>query len=311
MIIIDGHCDSIADHVDNKRSLDQRTGQGHLDLPRLREGGVSVQFFASFVEPKYKGSEAVVRCLQLVQGCRKLICDNPQHLLHLFSSKDILEALDSGKTAVLLSVEGGGALGGNLFMLQILYALGVRALGLTWNVANELAGGVSEPGGLTRFGRQVITEMSGLGMLVDVSHLCDEAFWDVLSCTKSPVIASHSCCKSLRDHPRNLNDAQIKALADCGGVIGINLYTQFLKGDTADLMDVVKHIDHICQLVGPDHVGIGSDFDGCESVPKGLEDVTKLSDIAWALQGKGYNSMDVEKIMGGNFVRVIKQVIDL
>jgi membrane dipeptidase len=145
--------------------------------------------------------------------------------------------------------------------------------------------------------------------LVDVSHLSDEAFWDVLGCSTQPVIASHSCCRSLREHPRNLSDEQIKALAAKGGLIGINFYTQFLKGASADLLDVIRHIEHVCELVGPDYVGIGSDFDGCESVPKGLEDVTKLPNLATALQKKGYKTADVDKIMGGNFFRVIKQVI--
>jgi membrane dipeptidase len=309
LIIVDGHCDSIGEHVDNKRLLNVHSSQGHLDLPRLRVGGVTVQFFASFIEAEYKGNQAAIRGLRLVEGCRKLVMDNPEYLLLLSGYKTIEEALLTGRTAALLSVEGGEALGGNLFMLRVLYHLGVRALGLTWNNANDLAGGVAEPGGLTGFGREVVQEMNALGMLVDVSHLSDEAFWDVLGCSTQPVIASHSCCRSLREHPRNLSDEQIKALAAKGGLIGINFYTQFLKGASADLLDVIRHIEHVCELVGPDYVGIGSDFDGCESVPKGLEDVTKLPNLATALQKKGYKTADVDKIMGGNFFRVIKQVI--
>ena len=307
--VVDAHCDTISAYLSGERDLVKGSTDGHLDLPRLRQGGVTVQFLASFIETEYKPKLSVIRGLELVEGCRRLIAANPEYLLLLDSYADIEKAMNSKRTAALLSVEGGEILGGKLFMVSMLYRLGVRSLCLTWNHANEIAGGVSEPGGLTKFGVDVIREMNRLGMLVDVSHLSDKGFWDVLQVSQDPVIASHSCCRSLCDHPRNLTDEQIKALAQKGGVIGINFYSKFLTGGQAGLNDVVRHIDHICSLVGSDHVGLGSDFDGCGSLPVGLEDVSRLPALGQALLDKGYSREEMEKIMGGNFLRVIRKVI--
>ncbi|HEX3015396.1 MAG TPA: dipeptidase [Desulfobacteria bacterium] len=306
-MIVDGHCDTIADYLLGYRDLTVRGLEGHVDLPRLRAGGVAVQFFACFVESKYKPAHVLERGLQLVEACRRLIDNNPNALTLLTGVDDIPKAAQ--RTAVLISIEGGEILNGQAFMLSLLYRLGVRAMGLTWNYANALAGGVAEPGRLTAFGKQVVKEMNRLGMLVDVSHLSDPAFWDVVKVTEQPVIASHSCCRTLCAHPRNLTDQQIRAIAETGGVIGINFYTEFVTGGEAGLADVIRHIDHICTLVGPDYVGIGSDFDGCLTVPKGLEDVTCLPALADTLLATGYKGEEVAKIMGGNFIRVIRKVI--
>ncbi len=305
--LVDGHCDSIAGHVAGEWDL--TVGGGRLSLPMLRQAGVAVQFFACFVKEDGKPESLILRGLELVEGCRRLIAENPADLCLLETAARLDEVLDTGKTAILLSVEGGKILGGKLFMLSLLYRLGVRSLILTWNYANDLAGGVREPGGLTTFGRDVVREMDRLGMLVDVSHLSDPAFWDVLDVSVRSVIASHSCCRSLYDHPRNLTDGQIKALAEQGGVIGINFYTEFLTGGKAALEDVVRHVDHVCSLVGPDFVGLGSDFDGCESLPVGLENAGCLPALMQALLDRGYSEENTAKIAGGNFLRVIRQVL--
>lgn len=307
--VVDAHCDSISSYVSGKRNLAKMSTNGQIDLPRLRQGGVTVQFFASFVEPEFQGGNAVLRALELVNGTLRLIEHNPEQAMLLTCPTDIQSALDTKRTAILISIEGGSALGGRLFMLDVYYQLGVRAIGLTWNYANELAGGVLEPARLTPLGAQVVNGMNRLGMLVDVSHLSEAAFWDVLEISKSPVIASHSCCRVLCKHPRNLTDEQIKAIAASGGVIGINFYSQFLKGPHASISDVIDHIEHVCAVAGSDHVGIGSDYDGCESLPKGLEDATCLPALTEELFARGYCKDDVAKIIGGNFERVIGQVL--
>lgn len=307
--VVDGHCDSISAYLAGERDLAKKGSGGSLDLPGLRQAGVAVQFFASFIESKHKPNNSVIRGLELVEACRKLICLNPDYLLLLENSGDITLAMESGRTAALLSVEGGEILGGKLFMLSLLHRLGVRSICLTWNQANELAGGVWDPVGLSPFGTEVVREMNRLGMVVDVSHSSDLAFWDVFGVSSKPVIASHSCCRALHNHPRNLTDEQLKALAECGGVIGINFYSNFLTGGKADIGDVVRHIEHVCSLVGPDHVGLGSDFDGCEELPAGLEDVSCLPYLLEALRCRGFSQGDREKIAGGNFMRVIRQVV--
>lgn len=264
---------------------------------------------ASFIETEHKPHNSVHRGLELVKACHRLIEANPDYLLLFRTYSDVCKALDTGRTALLLSVEGGEILGGSLAMLSTLHGLGVRSIGLTWNQANDIAGGVKEPGGLSKFGEEVITEMNRLGMLVDVSHLSDPAFWDVMRVTQTPVIASHSCCRAVHNNPRNLTDDQIKELAAGGGVIGINFYANFLTGGEAKLQDVIRHVEHVCSLVGPDYVGVGSDFDGCDLLPAGLEDTVRLPELAKALLAQGYSGENVEKIMGGNFFRVLNQVI--
>jgi membrane dipeptidase len=307
--VVDAHCDSIEAYVSGQRDLGIASGEGHLDLPRLRLGGVRVQFLASYIEKEHKQAQALMRCLELVEGCLRLIDANPGELLLLTGYGDVTNAVKTDRAAAVLSVEGGAGLGGKLFTLPLLHKLGVRSLTLTWNYANELAGGALEPGKLTDFGRKVVQEMNKLGMMVDVSHLSDLAFWDVLEVSTAPVIASHSCCRALHSHPRNLSDQQIKALAQNKGVVGINFFSTFLSGAKASLEDVVRHIEHICDLVGPEYVGIGSDYDGCTSLPHGLEDVAHLPALTQALLAEGYSSLDVAKIMGGNFLRVIQQVV--
>ncbi|MDA8441954.1 MAG: dipeptidase [Peptococcaceae bacterium] len=307
--IIDAHCDSITAYVAGERDLAKLSEDGHLDLPRLRLGKVRVQFLASFVAPSYQQTQALIRCLELLDGCMRLITANPAELLLFTTSDDIRTAITSDKVAVLLSVEGGEALAGQLYVLRTLYRLGVRSLTLTWNNANELAGGAYKPGPLTAFGHSVVQEMNTLGMLIDVSHLSELAFWDVVKASSQPIIASHSCCRALHDHPRNLSDDQIKALAAGGGVIGINFFADFLTGKEASLADVVRHIEHVCNLVGPKHVGIGSDYDGCASVPEGLDDVTHLPALSEALLARGFSTEDAAGIMGGNFLRVMQEVL--
>jgi len=309
-MLVDGHCDSISSHLAGERNLARIDSGGSLDLPGLKRAGVTVQFFASFIESQHKpGHKAVLRGLDLVEGCLKLIEENPEYLLLFENSQSISRAVESKRTAALLSVEGGEVLGGRLFMLSVLYRLGVRSICLTWNQANELAGGVEEPGGLTPFGTKAVQEMNRLGMLLDLSHLSDPAFWDVLRVSVKPVIASHSCCRALHNHPRNLTDEQLVSLVRNGGVVGINFYNRFLTGGKASLDDVIRHIKHVCTLVGPEHVGLGSDFDGCEELPVGLEHVSCLPNLVQALLKAGFSQADTAKIAGGNFIRVIREVV--
>ncbi|MCL6639101.1 MAG: dipeptidase [Firmicutes bacterium] len=309
--VLDAHCDTLTVLGPQERSLSERSAKGHLDLPRLALGGVRVQFFAAFIAPEFKHAP-VARALELIDRFYRELEQNA-HLLHLVErAADIETALAAGKIAALLAVEGGEALGGELFVLRTLYRLGVRSLTLTWNGRNELADGVGEAaggGGLTRFGKSVVREMNALGMLVDVSHLAERGFWDVLETSAHPVIASHSNCRALLDHPRNLNDRQLKALAEKGGVAGITFVPEFLAGEGASLEHVLDHIDHAVRVGGVESVGLGSDFDGVDSLPAGLDDCSLYPAITRGLVARGYGGREVEMILGGNFLRVIRQVL--
>ena len=203
---------------------------------------------------------------------------------------------------------------GDLGVLRVLYRLGVRLITLTWNQRNQIADGIGESrtgSGLTEFGLKVIDEMNDLGMLIDVSHLSETGFWDVIKRSKTPIIASHSNCYALCSHLRNLKDEQIKALTDKDGVVGISFVPNFLTQERrkTTVKDVVTHIDYLVEKAGINYVGLGSDFDGTGGLPLGLEGVEKMPNITAELLNRGYKEGEIEKILGGNFLRVFKKVV--
>lgn len=204
---------------------------------------------------------------------------------------------------------------GDVGILRIFHTLGVRLLGLTQFPRNQLADGSGElhaKGGLTDFGVKIIKEMNRLNMLVDVSHINEKGFWDIIELSNTTVIASHSNCKTLCEHHRNLSDDQIKAIVEKKGVIGITFVESFLKKQSTNVSvnDILDHIDHISNLVGPEYIGIGSDYMGLASSRiKGLENIKNLSNITKGLVSRGYDDESIEKILGGNFLRVFKEVL--
>ena len=314
-IVFDGHCDTILEIVNHKRSLGSRASTGHLDIPRLKEGGIDIQVFAVFIEDIYKPDRSLKRTLQLIDCFYNEIGKNQDEISLITNFNQLEEVNRAGKIAAVLSIEGGEALEGDLAVLRVLYKLGVRLLTLTWNQRNQIADGLNESrtgGGLTEFGIRVIEEMNRLGMLVDVSHLSEAGFWDVVKYSKTPIIASHSNCYTICPHRRNLKDGQIKAIVDKGGVIGITFVPNFLTQENkkATLEDVIKHIDYLVEKAGVDYVGLGSDFDGTGGLPLDLEGVEKVPNITIELVKRGYKEEDIKKILGGNFLRVFKEVVN-
>ena len=314
-IIFDGHCDTILEVMNHRRTLEKKSTTGHLDIPRMKEGGIDVQFFAVFIEDIYKPDRSLKRTLQLIDCFYREIENNHDDILLVTNYNQIKEANRAGKIAAILSIEGGEALEGDLGVLRVLYRLGVRLLTLTWNQRNQIADGIGESrtgSGLTEFGLKVIDEMNRLGMLIDVSHLSETGFWDVIKRSKTPIVASHSNCYALCPHLRNLKDEQIKALTDKGGVIGITFVPNFLTQEKrkTTVKDVVKHIDYLVEKAGIDCVGLGSDFDGTGSLPLGLEGVDKIPNITEELLDRGYKEKDIKKILGENFLRVFKEVVE-
>ncbi len=309
-IVVDAHCDVLTALEQEKRRLSERSRVGHVDLPRLKQGGVNVQFFAAYISPADR-PQAVARALVLIDRFYAAIAENAREMMPVKSFADLQEALAGGKLAALLTIEGGEALNGRIEVLRMFYRLGVRCLTLTWNHRNEIGDGVFEErtkGGLTRFGVAVVEEMNRLNMLVDVSHLAEPGFWDVLAVSKKPVIASHSNCRKLCAHPRNLTDEQIKALAAAGGIVGLCFYPALVHPEKPVLNRLLDHVDHIAGLAGVDYIGLGSDFDGFQGALPGLEDVSRLPVLTEGLLRRGYREEEIRKILGGNFLRLLKEL---
>jgi membrane dipeptidase len=320
-VVVDAHVDTIQDAMGvdfyktgkrTPRSLGERSTQGHVDIPRLLEGGVDVQIFAISAEPEYKPDRCTKRILQVLDHFYHELRENSQTLSLITRYSEIEEVVESGKVGAILSIEGGEAIEGDLAVLRVFYQLGVRAMTLTWSERNQIADGVWESrtqGGLTRLGVEVVKEMNRLGMIVDVSHLSETGFYDVMNICESPLIASHSNSRTICNHERNLTDEQMKIIASKGGVIGVCFAPPFVDKNEATLSRVLDHIDYMKNVIGVDHIGIGSDFDGIPDTPKGLEDVTKLPELTKGLIKRGYTSDKIEKILGGNFLRVFHQIL--
>ena len=319
-LLIDTHND-VPTRILKGFDIGKRAKEGHTDLPRLREGGVGAVFFSVYVGAEYvTGNRSAHRALEMFDAVLgDIVARYPNDFLMARTADDIEMAHRQGRIAALIGIEGGHAIEDDLALLRDFYALGARYMTLTHVNTNHWAdssGDLDNPkvqhhNGLTDFGRQVIAEMNRLGMIVDVSHVSDKTFWDVLAASRAPVFASHSSCRALCDVPRNMTDDMIRELARKGGVIQINFYPGFLterKSPPANLEDVVAHIDHAVKIAGIDHVGIGSDFDGVSGPPNGLDDVSKMPALIAVLLERGYKERDVKKILGENTLRVIREV---
>lgn len=311
-MIIDMHCDTVLTAYLGHYSLASKETQGHLDLRGLQQAGVKIQFFAL-----YPGISSHMSPLQqtLILGDYfwEQYEKNSTKLELITSFNKLNDLLQGEKIGALLTVEGGEALQGDIRILRVLHRLGVRSLCLTWNNRNEIADGVAEMetgGGLTNFGREVVREMNRLGMLIDVSHLAERGFWDVLELSEAPVIASHSNARAVWDHPRNLTDEQIRGIAQKGGIIGINFVAEFVGPKGCNLEHLWQHIDHICSLVGDDFLGFGSDFDGTDKLPKGIRDVTSFPAVISALRSYGCPETTIQKICYDNCLQLLKETLN-
>lgn len=308
-IVVDCHCDTLS-LLARKGGSFEAGIKGRVDLPRLQRGGIDVQFFAVFVSPRHRGTY-LRRALEQVDIFTKITSGCTDEFVSVENYSGLHDALAGGKIAGVLAIEGGHVLEGSIGVLRILYRLGVRCLTLTWNCRNELADGVAENGtggGLTSFGREVVKEMGRLGMIVDVAHLAPAGFWDVLRSARRPVIASHANSKTLCDHPRNLTDEQVRELAATGGVIGVNFVPDFIDPDVPTFDRLVDHLEHLAAVGGVECVGIGSDFDGAPKMVTGLEDAAALPFLTERLLERGWQEEDIKRVLGINFLRVMKEV---
>ena len=357
-IIIDTHDDTTQRLLTPGFDIAIRHIDGSIDIPRMRDGNLGAIFFSIWMSGTVTGPEAVKRSLDQIDAVREMVRTHSKDLALCTSAAEIRRAHAEGKIAVLIGVEGGHMIASDLSVLRSYAALGVRYMTLTHSVNDEWADSSTDKpahNGLTDFGKDVLREMNRQGMMVDISHVADKTFYDALAVSQAPMIASHSSCRAICDHPRNMTDDMIKALASKGGVIQINYYVGFLSQEYRDAMKsnpdldkemqaeidkrcgkdedcqlregdnlvreavaagklprvgwekIIEHIDHAVKLVGADHVGLGSDFDGA-NMPFGMESAADLPKITDALLKKGYSEADIRKILGENTLRVMEQV---
>ena len=353
MILLDSHCDTPS-QILRLRDIGIDNRWGHVDFPKLRQGGVDASFFALFTPASMQGDQATGYAMRMLAATLGAVRENPDMASMAYCVDDIIANKAGGKTSILLGMENGSPVQESLDLLRCFQQLGVRYVTLTHNGDNAIADCAAEAktwGGLSPFGKEVVAEMNRLGMIVDVAHASDATFYDCLKYSKVPIVSTHSCCRALCSHRRNMSDDMLRALAEAGGVIQINFYPTFLSDDFArdfaesgmeakadevearfradpvdpdrraawnamrdeletiarpSYKDVVNHIDHAVEVMGIDHVGIGSDFDGIEVSPAGLENVSKMGIVIDELRLRGYSDEAVEKIAGGNFLRIMR-----
>ncbi|MCD9023441.1 dipeptidase [Cohnella sp. NL03-T5] len=271
---------------------------------RLQQGGIELQVFPIFLPDTIPGDpESLFRAAELFWS--EILTVKGMKLIR--RAGDIELALQEGKIAALLSLEGVEGLRGNMWALRLLYRLGLRLLGPTWNHANWACDGALEPrgAGFTKAGRQLVTECESLGILIDVSHLSDRGFWDLAECAGRPFFASHSNARSIKDHPRNLTDAQIQAIISAQGIIGLTFVPWFvIAPEPATIDDVLRHVEHVCALGGAEHIAFGSDFDGISRHVQGLEHPGKYPDLAEALLRR-YPEQLVKGFLGETAIRFL------
>ena len=359
-IVVDSHNDILSASIEKKVSMDNDLkGRTHSDLKRFKEGGVDVQIFSVFCDGNQANPFAFAN--REMDTLDAVIKRNPDKIALVRNSKELYQAVKEHKLAAMFGVEGGHMIENSLDNLNKIYDRGARYMTLTWNNSTSWATSAflettkkdslaKAQKGLTDFGKQIVKRMNELGMMVDISHVGEQTFWDVINTTTKPIIASHSNAWTLCPIFRNLKDEQIIAIGKNGGVIDLNFYAGFVdstyrskelkfaaahfkevdslkkagvqpdyaltiitekyaaevQADKPPLRMLLDHLDYIVKLIGVDHVGLGSDFDGIPAAPQQLNDVTSYPILTKALLDKGYSKKDVTKIMGGNILRVLK-----
>ena len=313
--LVDGHNDypwalRERDPALRLETLDISTPQPslHTDIPRLRLGGVGMQFWSVYVPDTLEGPAAVKAAFEQIDLVHRMTRRWPDTFELARTAADAERIFRSGKIASMIGMEGGHAIGGSLDTLRKAYAEGARYLTLTHSANLPWADSSTGPpvlDGLSAFGEDVVREMNRLGMLVDLSHTSPATMEDALRVSSAPVIFSHSSARGVTDHVRNVPDGVLRQLPKNGGVVMVTFVPAFVAADApaATLSHVADHIDHIRKVAGIDHIGIGADFDGITAVVRGLEDVSKYPALTAELLIRGYSDEDVGKILGGNALR--------
>lgn len=338
-VVIDTHCDTPQRLLDPEWRLERHNETGHVDLPRMRAGGLDAAFFAVWAPEPATTGEGRNAARRQIDRIRQSVTENQEHVVLARTAAEITRAKAEDKIALLIAIEGGYLIEDSLEVLHEYHEAGATYLTLTHGFHTSWAdsSGIYEAlsprhNGLTDFGREIIQELNRLGMMVDVAHAHDRTVRDVLETSVAPVLATHSACRDLVPHPRNLSDELLREIAATGGTVQINfcpamIDRTFPAMNREDLVSfqaaggkvdrpvtdhitplelLVDHFDHAIQLLGPDHVGIGSDFDGVAALPAGMEDCSKLPHLTAALLRRGYTEADLTRVLGGNVLRVME-----
>ena len=319
-LVFDAHADTLTEMTDRGYDLDAAPPGRHLDLDRCAGGVLDAQVFTCFVHPRHvgrgEGSGGVGpadRVRAMLATMDRQLARFPDRVVLCRSKGELAAARAGGRLAAVLAIEGGHALEDDLGHLEEFFGRGVRTMTLTWNNSNEWADGCGDAGrhgGLTARGREVVVAMEELGMVVDVSHVARTTFDDTLAIARRPLIASHSCARALREPARNLDDDQLKAIAATGGVACVNFYPVFLVSEgEATLEHVLDHLERFLALAGPEHVGLGADYDGIGVTPVDLPDVATLPRVTEGLLRRGHAPAVVEGVLGANLARVFEAVL--
>lgn len=311
-IYIDGHCDTLTCAYDEKNNINDEKYCFNMKsanyISKNKEIPV-IQFMATFVNPKF--SDGFTRAVNIIDWYKK----NKGNEFIIKSKEDLERIKKERKVGVLLTIENGKAIEDKLDNIDILYQKGVRIMSVNWNEDNLLGTGAltNKKTGLTEFGKEYIKKLEEKNIIIDISHSSERTFWDVIHNTTKPVIATHSCCYDICNHPRNLKDNQIKEIAKRKGIIGICFCSTFLKENgKADVTDIVKHIKYIIKLVGDDYIGLGTDFDGVDEEDR-LLDIKNLKQVRILeenLKRENFNRKIIDKIMGENWYNFINENID-
>ena len=308
--LFDSHCDTMSKALDSGESI--ADGKLHFTIEKVKGYRGVVQFFAAFIDPEFYNAP-MKRCLAIIRHFEDCIAQNGSTMAKVTNYGEMIRALNEGKIASFLTVEGGEALDGGIESVQKLYDLGVRCLTLTWNFKNKIACGIFDDDkdeGISQYGKEVIREMNRLNMLIDVSHIANRSFWEVMELSQKSVLATHSNSKAIADYRRNLTDEQFKAIVQSGGMVGLNMCALFLNiKNKADVTDIVRHIDHFLSLGGENHIGLGADFDGIDDTPDDITSVDKMYLLADALLREGYSDELIHKIMYKNYFSFIQKVL--
>lgn len=309
MKIFDMHCDTLQKLTDLGGNLGDNAY--HFDIKRAKMQGCDyIQTFAVFIDRESDLLPPFERCRQLIDTYYNQIDKNKEEIMHCKNTADTKTALESKKIASFLSIEGGEAIEGKIEKLRYFYEKGVRIMTLCWNYDNEICGGIENNNcGITPFGKIVVEEMNKIGMLIDVSHASEQSFWDVIEASEKPIAATHSNAKKICGHKRNLTDEQISAIIKNGGCIGINFYSDFISENECQISHLLSHIEHILSLGGENNIGIGSDFDGMNHLPQGVNGVEDICRIIDEMQSCGYSDLLIKKIMAGNFLNLMKKIL--
>lgn len=305
-MLVDGHCDTIRRAWKEDLSLKDKL----LNFNLLEVKVPMIQMMAVYISPEeaQNGYEITIK---MIQKLKQEIKNEKNKVKQIYTKQEI-ETIKENQIGIILTTENGSVIQGELKNIDQLYTRGVRMMSIVWNESNDLASGALEKNdrGLTKLGEEYIKYLNQKHILVDISHSSRKTFWDVVKISNKPIIASHCCVYKLCNHPRNLTDDQIKQIAKSNGIIGIAFCSQFLnKNKKASITDIVKHITYIKDLVGINYVGLGSDFDGLEQediLPdmKGTKDIVKLQT---ALKEKGFSRKEIEKVLGENWIRVLRE----